>query len=136
MGRRIGSRYGCDACLSAKVVSWCAVQLAELKSAGKARVEHGAVNVDKSLAEVLAENKAKKEAEYKQRWELMKQGVELHVLLGYHCPQQCWIALSNPATDRHLSYLAPCKQLFRKGRLKACMSRLLFLAAHVLYAWN
>lgn len=50
-------------------------QLEELKAAGAARVEDGAVPVDKSLAEILAENKAKEEAEFKAKLDLMKQGV-------------------------------------------------------------
>lgn len=52
-----------------------APQLEELKAAGAARVEDGAVPVDKSLAEILAENKAKEEAEFKAKLDLMKQGM-------------------------------------------------------------
>lgn len=49
-------------------------ELETLRSTRGARVEDGAVSVDKSLAEVLQENKAKKEAEFQGTWKRMKQG--------------------------------------------------------------
>lgn len=51
-------------------------QLEELKQArgGGGSVEDGSVSADKPLHEVLRENKEKKEAEFQERWRLMKQG--------------------------------------------------------------
>lgn len=63
-------------------------QLEELKNAGAVRVEDGAVPVDKSLAEILAENKAKEEAEFKAKLDLMKQGIVWCHASFAICPSQ------------------------------------------------
>ena len=47
-------------------------QLEEIKATRGERVEDGTVAADKSLAEILAENKAKKEEEFQEVWKSMK----------------------------------------------------------------
>jgi len=49
-------------------------ELEELKAKGGLRPEDGTISVDKSLAEVLAEAKAKKEEAFQEGWRTMKQG--------------------------------------------------------------
>ncbi len=87
-------------------------QLEELKAAGRARVEDGAVSVDKSLAEVLAENKAKKDAEHKAKWEIMKQGKNLtdaaHVALHHTFIRNnnpCFTGKNKPLDEDEVEFL-------------------------------
>jgi hypothetical protein len=45
-------------------------------------VEDGSVSVDKSLAEVLRENKARKDEAFQDKWKTMKQGEGRAVLVS------------------------------------------------------
>lgn len=51
-------------------------ELEEIKKTRGGTVEDGTVAVDKSLAEQLAENKAKKDAEFQDMWRKMKEGTQ------------------------------------------------------------
>lgn len=64
----------CELCYRNKKTT-SAVQLDEIKKTRGGSVEDGTVARDKTLAAVLAENKAKKEEAFQEVWKTMKQGV-------------------------------------------------------------
>ena len=69
-------------------------QLKELASQRGARVEDGAVEPDKPLAEVLKENKDKKEEQFQAVWRSMKTG-------AWHKGSMCMAPASHRGSPLH-----------------------------------
>mmetsp|Transcript_17627 Transcript_17627/g.38456 ORF Transcript_17627/g.38456 Transcript_17627/m.38456 type:complete len:244 (-) Transcript_17627:67-798(-) len=76
-------------------------QLEEIKASRGERVEDGTVAADKSLAEILADNKAKKEEEFQEVWKSMKVGKN-RPLDEEDCEFYDELAKSKWQTDRHI----------------------------------
>ena len=75
------------------------MQLEAIKKERGVSVEDGTVTRDKTLAAILAENKAKKEEQFANVWKTMKQGQELCHHSDHRCQESnsiCMAGHSSP----------------------------------------